>query len=200
MPPRARKMLKFAQERRVAKNTSDEKYRAIFEYSAVSLWEEDISKVRAKLKKMSAGSGFNLRAHLAAHPGLVQEAVGLIEVTDVNETSLRLFEAESKEQLLGSLSIVLDAVSGPALTETIIAIHEGTRDIETESNALTLKGRRLSLIVRTHIPPADAAYSSMLVSLIDVTARREAEERERRSANILHNIVESASDSVFVKD
>jgi PAS domain S-box-containing protein len=178
----------------------DEKYRSIFEHSAVSLWEEDISRLRSRLRELRADDGFSLRAHLAAHPEFVQEAVGLVEVTDVNRASLRLFEAARREQLAGPLSTVLDAVSRAAMVETILAIDEGTSDIEQESTALTLKGRRLSLIVKAHIPPADAAYPSMLVSLIDITARKEAEDRERRSAFILHSIIDSSPDSIFVKD
>ena len=76
----------------------------------------------------------------------------------------------------------------------------GKRDLEAESTALTLKGKKLSLIVKSHIPLADAAYPRMLVSLIDITARKEAEERERLSANILHSMIGSAPDAIFVKD
>ena len=178
----------------------DEKYRAIFEYSAVSLWEEDISKLRALLIKLKKGDKFNLRDHAAAHPEFVQEAIRLIEVTDVNEASLRLFEANQKEQLLGPLDIVLDALSLAALGETILAIDEGRIDTESESSAVTLNGRKLSVIVKSHIPPADAAYASMLVSMIDITARKEAEARERRNAIILQSIIESSPDMIYVKD
>jgi PAS domain S-box-containing protein len=178
----------------------DEKYRSIFEYCAVSLWEEDISRLRSLLVKLKRTKGFNLRDHIVSHPDFVQEAVRLIEVTDVNQATLRLFEADHKEQILGPLNIVLDAVSLAALGDTILAIEEGRIDIESESSAVTLNGRKLSLIVKTHIPPANAVYPSMLVSLIDITARREAEERERRNAIILQNIIESSPDMIFVKD
>ena len=36
---------------------------------------------------MKTGGGFSLRAHLAAHPEFVQEAVGLIDVIDVNQAT-----------------------------------------------------------------------------------------------------------------
>jgi PAS domain S-box-containing protein len=178
----------------------DERYRSIFEYSAVSLWEEDISRLRSRLAELKAGGAFDLRAHLAAHPEFVQEAVNLINVTDVNQVSLRLFEADRKEQLLGPLDVVLGAVSRAALGETILAIDEGKGDIEVESSGLTLKGRKLFLVVKSHIPPADADYPHMLVSLIDVTARREAEKRERTNAIVLRSIIESSPDTIFVKD
>jgi len=110
----------------------NEKYRTIFEYSAVSLWEEDISKLRLKLSEMKA-VGINLRAHIDAHPEFIQEAIHLIEVTDVNQASVLLFEADTKEHLLGPLNTVLDSVSRTALAETILAIDEGKGDIESES-------------------------------------------------------------------
>jgi hypothetical protein len=87
-----------------------EKYYSIFEHSAVSLWEEDISRLRSRLRELKTGN-VSLRAYLAEHPEFVQEAVELIEVTDVNAVSLKLFEADRKEQLLGPLSVVLGAVS-----------------------------------------------------------------------------------------
>jgi PAS domain S-box-containing protein len=182
------------------RKSGDEKYRSIFEHSAVSLWEEDISRLRSKLSDMRRGRGFSLRTHMAAHPQFVQEALALIEVTDVNQASLRLFEADRKQQLLGPLSAVLDAVSQAALADTILAIDEGQSDIEAESSALTLTGKKLSLIAKTHIPPANAAYPCMIVSLIDITARKEAEERERQGATILHSIIESSPDAIHVKD
>jgi PAS domain S-box-containing protein len=179
---------------------ADAKYASIFEHSAVSLWEEDISRLRLKLHEMKTGGGFSLRDHLAAHPEYVLEAVGLIDVIDVNQATLRLFEADRKEQLLGPLPQVLDAVSRMALGDTILAIDEGKTDLEAESTALTLKGKKLSLIVKTHIPLADAGYPCMLVSLIDITARKQAEERARQSENILNSIIGSAPDAIYVKD
>jgi PAS domain S-box-containing protein len=166
----------------------------------VPLWEEDISKLRARLAVLKKNGGFCMRDYLSARPQFAQEAVRLIKVTDVNQASLRLFEAERKEQLLGPLDMVLGAVLRTAVTETLLAIDEGRNDVETESTALTLKGNTLFLLVKTHIPPEGASYPSMLVSLIDITARKRAVEKEQQSANILHNIIESLPDMIFVKD
>jgi PAS domain S-box-containing protein len=158
-------------------------YESIFEHSAVPLWEEDISKLRAKLRAMKTIDGFDLRAHLAAHPEFVPEAVGLIETTNVNQATLRLFEADRKEQLLGPLRPDLGPSSRAAFEQTILAIDEGITDLEAESSVRTLRGKKLSLIVKTHIPPADADYPSMLVNLVDITAQKRAQEL---AENLIH--------------
>jgi PAS domain S-box-containing protein len=178
----------------------EEKYLNIIEYSPVSLWAEDISKLRLRLGELKKGRGFNLRNHLAAHPEFVQEAVGLIEVADVNQATLRLFEADRKEQLLGPLNTVLDPIATGAFKEIILAIDDGRSDVESESSGVTLCGKKLCLIAKSHIPALDAAYPFMLVSLVDITARKQSEERERLSSSILRSMIESAPDAIFVKD
>ena len=178
----------------------DAKYATIFEHSAVPLWEEDVSRLRSKLHDMKIGGTFDLRAHLAAHPEFVLEAVGLIDVTDVNLATLRLFEAERKEQLLGPLPRVLDAMSLAAFGDTILAIEEGKTDLEVQSTALTLKGKRLSLIVKTYVPLADAGYPCMIVSCIDITARMQAEDDLRKAKEYAEDLIKTANVMVLGLD
>jgi PAS domain S-box-containing protein len=177
----------------VKAHDENEKYRGFFEHSAVPMWEEDITRLRSRIRTVKASGRCTLREYIGAHPEFVQEAAGLIKVADVNQASLRLFEADRKDQLLGPLNIVLDRVSQEAFTATIVAMDEGKTEIESESTARTLKGKWLSLIVKTRIPPADAAHPSMLVSIIDITARKEAEDRYRE-------LLEQAADGIFVTD
>ncbi|HET6450191.1 MAG TPA: PAS domain-containing protein, partial [Spirochaetia bacterium] len=182
-----------------AEGAGENRYRAIFEHAAVSLWEEDISRLRARLRQVRQ-EGASLRAYLEEHPEFVQEAVGLIDVIDVNEATLRLLEVPRKEMLQGLSRAELTDVSKAAMRETILAIDEGRTEVETESTVITASGRTLHLIARTYVPPAGAAYDRMLISFLDVTARREAEERERRSDLMLRSIVDSVPDAVFFKD
>jgi len=178
---------------------AEENYQAIFEHAAVSLWEEDISRLRARLGEMRR-AGVDLRAHLAAHPEFTQEAVGLIEVTDVNQATLRLLGIDRKEQLLGPMRTILSETARTAMNETILAIDEGKTEIEAESTISTADGRTLYLIAKTYVPPADSTYNRLVVTFIDFTARKQAEERERQGAGLLREIIDSSLDSIFVKD
>jgi PAS domain S-box-containing protein len=177
----------------------EERYQAIFEHAAVSLWEEDISRLRLKLAEMRR-AGIDLRAHLSAHPEFTQEAAGLIEVTDVNQATLRLMGVDRKENLVGPIKAALNDTSRAAMNETIMAIDEGRTDIEVESSMPMADGKTVHLIAKTYIPPAGSPSDRLLLSFIDITARKEAERREKESHNLLRQIIDSSPDSIFVKD
>jgi PAS domain S-box-containing protein len=155
------------------------KYFSIYKHSAVSLWEEDISAVRSTLKHLRNSGVTDVSGFFNTHAEELREVVRSIKVIEVNDATLALYEAERKEQLLGSLDITIDTNLDPivraSLTEMICAIDEGRKAIQTESAARTLRGNPLSLIVQSYIPAEDDAYPNMLVSLIDITQLKKAE-------------------------
>ncbi|HTZ50173.1 MAG TPA: PAS domain-containing protein [Spirochaetia bacterium] len=175
------------------------RFREIFEHAAVSLWEEDISRLRARLEEM-ARAGIDLRGHLQSHPEFAQEALGLIEVTDVNEAAVRLVGADRRESLLGPMRFPLTESARDAIGETVLAISEGRTELESESVMTRPSGESVALIGRTYIPPRGSEYDRMVVTFIDITARKEAERREKETARLLRTIIDSSPDTIFVKD
>ena len=171
-----------------------------FEHAAVAIFVQDISRVRSRLARLASAKDFDVREYLALHPEFLAEAISSIDLLDVNQASVRLFEAASKDQLIGTLDKVLREATPAAVAESIVAVYEGRTQVEVESTALTVKGRRLHLLVKIYVPPPEAPGAPSIISLIDITDRKEAEERERRSANLLRRIIDSSPDSVFVKD
>ena len=156
-----------------------EKYHSIFQHSAVSMWEEDISAVRSLLKDLRRTGVQDLREYLGAHRDVVRDAVRSIEVVDANDAAVALFEAEDKRQLLGRMGMnfdtELDTLARASFTEMICAIDEGRTVIDTESTARTLRGKPLPLMAKSYIPLETDPYPNMLVSLIDITKRKTAE-------------------------
>ena len=158
----------------------ERRYQSIFEHSTVSLWEEDISLLRSRVNGLVSRGITDLRSYLVEHPEFVREAVRSIQVIDVNKATLRLYEAERKEQLLGPLKIALDEQAVESFREMIIALVEGRREIETESTAQSLRGKKLSLITKSYLPAETDAYPYMLVNVIDITDRKLADAQVRR--------------------
>ena len=75
-------------------------YQALFEDSPISLWQEDLTDLRAYLKNLQDSGVRDVRAYFEAHPEEMQQCANLIKVVDINRATLEIYEADSKEQLL----------------------------------------------------------------------------------------------------
>ena len=177
-----------------------DRYRSIFERSAVSLWEEDISELRKMLRAWRDSGVQDVRAHLESNPSLLRQAIRSIRVVDVNDTTLRLYEAGTKKDLLGPLDITLDRDAMSNVKELIVAVAEGRREIETDSSAVTLGGKKLDLLVKVYIPAEEDEYPYALVNVIDIGERKLLERRIEDQRSLLLTLINNIPDLVFYKD
>jgi PAS domain S-box-containing protein len=154
---------------------SEKRYRHIFESTGVSIWEEDFSRVKAAVEELRAGGVRDFGAYLDAHPQFVCDAVKMVRIVDVNIASLKLFGAESKGQLLTSLDQVFVAETNQVFVDELVAIAEGRTYFEAETELQTLQGERLTVLFTITFPAAGDRFASVLVTVIDITARKQAE-------------------------
>lgn len=160
------------------------RYRYAFEAASVSLWEEDFTDVAVFLNRLRSEGIHDFRAHFDRHPSLVEEAVGLVRVRDVNRETLRVFGAGSKEELMGSLARIFTENSLLVFKEELIALAEGRSSLATDAEQRTLAGETRQFMFTITFPaPAfpDPAQplDRVLVTLVDVTERRRAEQSMR---------------------
>ncbi|HTP60405.1 MAG TPA: ATP-binding protein, partial [Spirochaetia bacterium] len=145
---------------------------------AVSLWEVDTSELRRERARLKSAGSQDLTAHLKANPELATRALHLARVVDVNEATVRLFEAKSREELLGPLDLTFDpqSLSG-FLPEALGKAERGSQyDIETTVPSRT--GRMLNVIMHFSIPAESEGLSTTLVSVVDITKRTQAEQEK----------------------
>ncbi len=162
----------------------ESRYRSIFQHSAVSLWEEDITGLRAALKELKTRGVTDLGAWLDSNPDFLVEAARLIRVVDVNEATLALYEVAHAKSLRGPLDSRLDLrdlAARTSMRENLVAVWEGRKYCAAESNAVTTTGKRIDIAIRMYIPPENDPYPYMLVSVLDISARVQAETALRRS-------------------
>ncbi|MDR6536011.1 PAS domain S-box protein [Variovorax soli] len=170
---------------------SESRYRHIFQGAGVSIWEEDFSAVQAAIDELKAQGVGDLRGHLATHPEFIRRAMALVKVLDVNDATLEMFGAQSKEELLGSMRKVLLPENMQVFAEELCAFAEGRPSFAAEAVLGTLKGDTLSVVFTMAFPPRAAKFGSTLVSIMDITERKRAEYLTRQ-------VFESASDGVAV--
>jgi PAS domain S-box-containing protein len=161
---------------------SESRYRGLFENSPISLWEEDFSAVKQRLDDLRSGGVADLKAYLENHPDFVKECIPLVKVVDVNNATLPLFGASSKEELLISLDKILPDDAQDEFLSELIHIANGSLRFEWEGINLTLAGEPIhARLYWSVVPGYEDTLSKVIVSLEDITRQKQTELRLRES-------------------
>jgi signal transduction histidine kinase/CheY-like chemotaxis protein len=160
---------------------SEARFRAIFELAEVSIWEEDLSQMKRFVDHLHATLGPGLRAALEENPSLLEQAMALVQVRDVNPATLRMFGATSNEQLIASFRELIVPGTSRALVHILVSIAAGDRIIVGETQLRKLTGEPIDVAFTLALAPDDDSCERVLVTLTDVSAQKLAErEREAR--------------------
>ena len=178
----------------VALHAQERRYRLIFESVGVSIWEEDFTEVKARLRELQTPEIPDLRAHLTAHPELVMQIAALVRIRDVNRQTLTLFGAKSKGELLTTLDQIFVPETMPTFIEELITLAEGRSYYEAETVLQTLQGERRHVFLTVTFPDADVEPDRVLVSILDINERKQAETVLQRYADML----QASYDAVMV--
>jgi PAS domain S-box-containing protein/putative nucleotidyltransferase with HDIG domain len=170
--------LEAANRRQAERETeqSEIRYRSLFEASPVSLWQEDYSQTKAFLEEIRDRGVSDMEEHLHDHPELVEECIRRIRVEDVNQATVTLHGASSKEEMLGNLARVIPPRSQPTFIPQLMAILEGKDFYGGTGIDRRLDGSEIHVAVRwMPAPGSESSLNRVLVSKIDITAAVEAE-------------------------
>jgi PAS domain S-box-containing protein len=156
-----------------AQARSEERYRELFEDSAVSLWEEDASALTPHLNELRAAGVTDFRKYFTEHPEEVHRCARLIRLVDVNRATLILFGAGTKEEFRERVwKTSGEGAAVPGAGE-IIAIAEGKLLYTGEGVHRTLDGRPIHVAVRLSVAPGhETSLSRLIVSMLDVSDRK----------------------------
>jgi PAS domain S-box-containing protein len=161
---------------------SEKRYRALFEDSPIPIWIEDFSEVKTYIEQLKNSGVTNLRRYLEEHPDEVSTGMSKIKVTDVNRAVFDLYKAESIKDFKYGLTDIICEESSDISRECLIAISEDRKNFESDSMNQTLKGDKMSVIMSWSVVPGhESTMSRVLVSIIDITERRQLEEQLRQS-------------------
>ncbi len=178
----------------------EQKSQILFQDLPVSVWQEDISQLRAALDDLKSQGVVDFRNYLAEHPEFVQVAAAMIKVTDVNDATLKLYRTQDRGLLLGPPTKVLAADSPKAFYEQLIAIAEERNLFKTDAVICTLAGERINVLARVAIPPSRERSRPMVSVLTDISKLKAREEATRQSEELFRGIFEGAPDLIYIKD
>jgi two-component system cell cycle sensor histidine kinase/response regulator CckA len=167
-----------------ALQVEERRYRSIFDSAAVALAELDFSSIRQWLGGLDADGIQNVHEYLAGRPEEARMVADKLRVLDANEAMVSLLEAETRQDLLGSLGKLLGPVSEAPWSALLQAVLERRPFIQTELDVRTAKGRTVPVMLSMRIPAAQADFQNIIVSMLDVSEQRHMAERAREAQRL----------------
>jgi PAS domain S-box-containing protein len=158
---------------------STRRYRNIFQMANVSIWEQDFTLVKAAIEELRASGVSDFDRYFSEHPEFVARALKLLRFLDVNDATLRMFGGSSKDQLVASLDRIVTPDSLQDFAGLLLVLAEGRSTHTGEASYRTLQGERVDALATVAFPPDPANLDRVMVSFMDITARRRAEEELR---------------------
>jgi PAS domain S-box-containing protein len=177
---------------------SEKSYRALFENTEVSIWNEDLSEVVDILNGLRREGVADLRAYLERQPQTAWDLAARVKVRQVNEATLKLFGATSEDEMLGKIDSTFGTDTLEVFVDSLCAIWEKKKHFRSEANYRTLSGDPINAIISFAIPESEEGFRSIPVSISDITELKQAEQSMSDSEERFRLIFESNPDPVIL--
>jgi diguanylate cyclase (GGDEF)-like protein len=155
---------------------SEQRARNLFNLSPVSLWVEDFSGVKRLMDEVRHSGIRDFRVFMSVHSDFVTRCMEQIRVIDVNQHTLDMFGAHSREDLLGKLDQVFRGEMHESFADQLLDLWSGKTVQIREVVNYALTGELINIHMQFAVMPGhEADWDMVLVSLVDITARKKAE-------------------------
>ena len=185
----------------MAKTANERHFQMLFEYAPISLWEQDFSAIKNLFEDLRRQGVQDLSRHLDEHPELVAESIALIKVVDVNQQTLTMFGVQTKDEMLANLDKFFRDEMRVHFRDELLSLWAGRLSWSGEGVNYTLTGDPLDILLSWRIlPGSEETWKQVLVTIEDITARKQAERELAVSENRLRGLFENSPISLWEED
>ena len=155
-----------------ARRAGQSRYQSLFENVPIAIFEEDFTAVKEYIDELRAQGVTDFRAYFEDNADAVARCVEMVKIVDVNRAAMKLYRAESKDELLAGLAQIFGEQRYEVFVEELITLAEGGSSFESEAITQTLRGDENHVYLTLSIAPGhEQTWSRVLLSLSDITER-----------------------------
>lgn len=177
---------------------SERRYRSLFENIPVAIWEEDFSSVKNYLDNLRKAGIRDFKNYFTQNPDEVLKCITLARIIDINQAAVDLYQSGTKEAFFRGLNQIIPEESMGVMRDEFTALAEGKTEFKAEMLQRTFDERKIHVILRLVIAPGhEYDWSRVLVTIIDITERKKAEEDVRRSQERYQLSAKGANDGLW---
>lgn len=164
-----------------ARLESEKRYRSLFEDSPVAIFEEDNSEVKKRINELKQSGVSDFREFLINHSDELSHLIRLIKVTNLNNEGKKLYGLEPNYKFSGHIRQTSTSYHLHLMIEEFVNIANGLTNFQTEIQQLDKEGNPLFLSVYWSVVPGfEEDLSKVIVTVVDITERKELEKRQKQ--------------------
>ncbi len=165
-------------------------FREWFDRAPIGLWALDGSETKLILDELREQGVEDLVAHFVENPEIEARCMKGLQLLEVNQAALDLYQAASKDELVEAIERMVLAEGVVRSVRGLLAkLWKGQSLALCERTEETIRGETLHLSVCLMVMPEhESRWDRILVSRVDITAQRSAEMALRSSRERLATI------------
>ena len=184
---------------------SEKRFKYLFEQSPVSIWEEDFSEVYKYINVLKKKGIEDFTDYFGKHLDEVRKCSQMVRILDINEMTIKIFNAKTKNDLIINLGSIFTEESLQAFIGQLCTIAQNEIRFKGECINKKLDERLINVLLEFNVVPGyEKDYSRVLISLTDITEQKRAEEElknGRERLKMLNKIIrhDIANDFIVIK-
>jgi PAS domain S-box-containing protein len=169
------------------------KFKNLFDNSDVSIWEQDFSGAIELLNKKKSETG-DIEKYLNENTDFVKECVSKIKIVNVNKITLELVGVKDLKELISHIRKTNSEKTINALKKELISIALGEKNYVGETEFVRRDGTTLYATLKSTMIDD---FGRNFASVVNISKRKEAEERLKVSKENYRELVQQIPDGVY---
>ncbi|WP_405210835.1 PAS domain S-box protein [Dokdonia sp. Asnod2-E02] len=164
---------------------NEQVYKKLYDNSTISIWNEDFTLVFEEIEKIKTLKIVDVNKYLNENPEVVFLLLEKLKINSVNQATLKIFRACSKEDFLNNVHRTFGNGATEVFIKLIVAIWNNKKTFSSEVNYKTLDGDEFAAMISLNIPQTLLEQKTVPVTIQDISALKEAEYAKKRSISNL---------------